>query len=309
MKSIKKKEPIPQGDYMHTATPADTAGDDNYREGNLFDLAALDEALKISNLEQMDPLVPAGEKTKPEKAEQSELTPAAEKKKKTASLDLTSFTLSSPPLHAYKKTLSMSSLHRDSNFQRPLQAKARSKTLPGDSSPPLFTLMYDATTSSANNPVAEKVYQREKEKYNESTFLSLVKHHENDTYHLQSNHSHSPIVPDGTYAYVIMPNNDGMLELRLGKKNHFYVAEKSRHKVVAAGDIHFTKLTPTSATSDLDWITDFSGGYHIEENDAEFLAPKRESIKHAIVKVGLPLDKFHFFKPKHDTPSGRRTPP
>lgn len=215
---------------------------------------------------------------------------------------LSHFKLSSPLSSPLFKKLRLS-LHRDSNLETPLQPKPRRQTYPATT--PLFTLMFDASTSNACNPVAEMIFQREREKYNGSTFYRLIKH-DDDTCHLQSNHSATSTIPNSTYAYVIMEKTNGDLELRLGKKNHFYVAEKSYHEVVAAGEIKFSQITPDSAK--VDWITDFSGGYHLQEKDPDLLAAKRESIKLAIIKVGLPLDKFHFFKAEDTTKQGRYSP-
>lgn len=211
--------------------------------------------------------------------------------------------LSSPLSHKLRF-----SLHKDSNLETPLQPKPlkpRHQTHPA-APPAFFTLMFDASTSSARNPVAEKIFQREKAKYNESSFYRLIKHEGSEVYHLQSNHNATPTIPNGTYAYVIMRKKDGSLELRLGNKNHFYVSDKSYHEVVAAGDIKFTKVAPDSAC--IDWITDFSGGYHLQEKDLELLAAKRESIKLAIITVGLPLEKFHFFTAEELAKKGRYSP-
>lgn len=56
------------------------------------------------------------------------------------------------------------------------------------------------------------------------------------------------------YSFVILENEQGSLELRLGLGNHYFTSGRATN-VKAAGDIHFWKGEITK-------ITNQSGGYH-----------------------------------------------
>src|SRR5690349_12846857 len=58
------------------------------------------------------------------------------------------------------------------------------------------------------------------------------------------------------YSFVILENEAGALELRLGLGNHYFTAGRA-NTVKAAGDIHFWK-------GEIIKITNQSGGYHTE---------------------------------------------
>ena len=58
------------------------------------------------------------------------------------------------------------------------------------------------------------------------------------------------------YSFVILENEQGSLELRLGLGNHYFTSGRAA-TVKAAGDIHFWKGEITK-------ITNQSGGYHTE---------------------------------------------
>lgn len=58
------------------------------------------------------------------------------------------------------------------------------------------------------------------------------------------------------YSFVILENEAGTLELRLGLGSHYYTSGRAS-AVKAAGDIHFWKGEITK-------ITNQSGGYHTE---------------------------------------------
>lgn len=89
----------------------------------------------------------------------------------------------------------------------------------------------------------------------------------------------------GIYAFVIL-EEQGQLNLRLGKMSHWFVAKKTQF-VKAAGDIYFSEGIITK-------VTDQSGGYCIDKQDPDIEA-KKASVRHHIEAVGLPMDKFKPF--------------
>jgi hypothetical protein len=91
------------------------------------------------------------------------------------------------------------------------------------------------------------------------------------------------------YSFVVLENEQGALELRLGLGNHYFTSGRA-DSVKAAGDIHLWK-------GDITKITNQSGGYHLENNEDIF-----NSARAAIEAVNvLPIEKFVAFN-KPETP-------
>lgn len=157
-------------------------------------------------------------------------------------------------------------------------------------SSPTFTLMFDAKTTKAICPVGEKEFQFTLHKYGKEHFYHLVKLSDSH-YQLKSNINDKILIPSGRYAFVVLCNTDGKLELRIGNKKHYYLSGKTFSKVIAAGEITFSK-TADAHTATIDSINDKSGGYHISETDSPLLRAKKISTRRALFKVGLPLNKF-----------------
>ncbi|MBI2792542.1 MAG: hypothetical protein HYX61_11340 [Gammaproteobacteria bacterium] len=208
----------------------------------------------------------------------------------------------SPPA---SPSMSMSSLNRslmdcikDDNGEKVLISRATDNKENVLKSPPTFTLMFDAKTTRAICPVGEKEYQFTLHKYGKEHFYHLVKLSDN-LYQLKSNINDKTQAPNGNYAFVVLCNTDGKLELRIGNKKHYYLSGKTYGNVIAAGEITFSKTADGHAAT-IDIINDKSGGYHICETDSPLLRAKKISNRRALVKVGLPLNKFVQFTEKSE---------
>lgn len=207
----------------------------------------------------------------------------------------------SPPSSPF---MSMSSLNRslmdcikDDNGEKVLISRVTDDKENKLKSSPTFTLMFDAKTTRAICPVGEKEYQFTLHKYGKEHFYRLVKLTDN-LYQLKSNINDKILAPDGNYSFVVLCDTEGKLELRIGRKKHYYLSGKTYSNVIAAGEITFSRTADGAATIDI--INDKSGGYHICETDSPLLRAKKISTRRALIKVGLPLNKFVQFVQKSE---------
>jgi len=76
--------------------------------------------------------------------------------------------------------------------------------------------------------------------------------------------------------------------LRIGENKHYYAANKAS-SVLAAGDIYF------SQDNKIHFFNDKSGAYCLPEDG--FYIERKIATFMALMKVGLPMDKFRFFRP------------
>lgn len=149
-------------------------------------------------------------------------------------------------------------------------------------------------TRALKDTFQEKIYLLQLEKNGQAKFYHLKKVDNEDGYYLLD--QDEKIVPtenvEPVYAYVIL-QHDEFLELRLGKANHFFLADRS-DVVVAAGDIYFDKNDHSDNHPERLSIVKFtnqSGGYHFPVNDP-LAYPGFVSSVAAMNACGLPMDKF-----------------
>lgn len=161
-------------------------------------------------------------------------------------------------------------------------------------------------STSSQNQVYAKAYQRQYELYGESMSHSLQYLEKSDSYLLVPNYKNlttqeipPTLIPQNkTYIFVIVETpidpedtEKGNLQLRIGSGSHYFLANKS-NQVLAAGEIEFKDGKITR-------INDQSGAYSLEkEKEREQLAatdeskyPYGRSILKSMKKVGLPIDK------------------
>ncbi|MGE3318782.1 MAG: hypothetical protein AB7I18_05745 [Candidatus Berkiella sp.] len=147
-----------------------------------------------------------------------------------------------------------------------------------------FSILLNLYRTRARSELGERILMRGLHFY----YLELVSQEPSLHYQLRANHDGSVKIPTGNYPYVILLNN-GDYELRIGQMHHYYLANKS-FEVIAAGEIFFEKDENECANIAL--FNDFSGGYHLEEEDELVTKVKRMSLENVYERVGLPLDKF-----------------
>lgn len=172
--------------------------------------------------------------------------------------------------------------YQDDNHLGPLKPKYYEQ-FPSDH---YFTIMFDSRTTVGINRTSELTYQK-----NGSDFYHLKPDASNKLYTLKKYTNDRTIIPDGTYAYIIVVDNENGVELRIGQAHHFYLNEKRFNHVIIAGEITFKK---GETGSEIININDKSGGYHVRSCDLKIYQYKIECIQHAIKAVGLPIEKFHF---------------
>lgn len=150
-----------------------------------------------------------------------------------------------------------------------------------------FTMMFDSKCTLAISPTAESIYQK-----NRQNWFRLKQNKDSKLYTLiYETNKNITFVPEGEYEYLIILN-DNLCDLKIGRMPHFYLNDKMHNSLIVAGDISFKKVNDRE--SEIEYINDKSGGYHLTDTDKPILEVKKESILKAIAKVGLPLDKFTF---------------
>ncbi|MCS5711873.1 hypothetical protein [Candidatus Berkiella aquae] len=201
-----------------------------------------------------------------------------------------------------KKAKALEKLKRTSlDYASPLKNRTLLQNLKekGESVVKPFCLLYDKTMTQAG--VGEKVFARFQATGSEIPFyrLSTVLNEQGEKrYQLRSNKDDRIVTPNSKYSYVVISNQTGEFELRIGNMHHHYLANK-KIEVYAAGEIFFDGWDATTRSADILKINPCSGGYHTDEEEELVRAFKNCSIQDVLEKVGLPKDKFQpYIKPE-----------
>jgi hypothetical protein len=156
-----------------------------------------------------------------------------------------------------------------------------------------------ANSKSTLNPVNQRCYKRDKERYGEHHSYS-ISFDGNKNVKLIPNHKlpskvlangdffKSSLLPsidpiNGRYIFVIVPVKDNDPQLRVAKGCHFLVANEA-DQVYAAGEINFFNKK-------ISFINDKSGAYFVRADNPDFYA-YRESFKRVLQFFGLPINVF-----------------
>ncbi|HRE32709.1 MAG TPA: hypothetical protein PLD88_12095, partial [Candidatus Berkiella sp.] len=150
----------------------------------------------------------------------------------------------------------------------------------------------DKTMTQAG--VGEKVFARFQAVGQEVPFYRLytvLNEQDEKRYQLRSSKDGRLIAPQKKYSYVILPDNTGGYELRIGTMHHHYLANK-KIEVHAAGEIIFDECDVGTNYANIHLINSSSGGYHTDDEGELVHSLKNLSIQDVLSKVGLPEEKF-----------------
>ncbi len=127
------------------------------------------------------------------------------------------------------------------DFASPLMNRVSLNTLPENAQfqHPRFSILFNMTKTKARSEVAEKIVARAHAAGEDPlrySLVTLINAHGEKRYQLRSNKPTADLVaPKDKYSYVILANDAGGYELRIGKMHHYYLADKSRCRSRLAG--------------------------------------------------------------------------
>lgn len=159
---------------------------------------------------------------------------------------------------------------------------------------PRFSILFNMTKTKALSNVAERIVARAHAAGHDPLRYSLAilfNEKGEKRYQLRSNQDNALVTPQGKYSYVILADDAGSYELRIGNMHHYYLADKSL-EVYAAGEIQFSACEEGADYADILFINPHSGGYHTDEIEQLIRSMKDLSIVNILEAVGLPADKF-----------------
>ena len=152
------------------------------------------------------------------------------------------------------------------------------------------TLLFHARTTRAEFSRAEQsIHSR----HSGVPYWHLCKPEEERYILLKNDSKQSRLVPNGSYIYVVIKDENNQLSLRIGMGRHVFLAQPENiDNVVVAGEIKFSAMPAIAQSAEIVTLNNNSGAFHAAIGDKSIYERRSEHVLHCLEAVGLPIDKF-----------------